>query len=53
MKCLNLTFNGVSMFANRNSEQSADAVFDDMSQNLGLDNTMSILSVLTALLDLQ
>jgi flagellin len=37
-----LTFNGVSMFANRNSEDTQDAIFDDMSQNLGLDNTMSI-----------
>ena len=37
-----LTFNGVSMFANRNSEDTQDAIFDDMSQNLTLDNTMSI-----------
>ena len=37
-----LTFNGVSMFANRNSDDTQDAVFDDMNQNLTLDNTMSI-----------
>jgi flagellin len=37
-----LTFNGVSMFANRNSEDTQDAVFNDMTQNLTLDNTMSI-----------
>jgi flagellin len=39
----NLTFNGVSMFANFTSENPAtDAVFDDMNQQLNLDNTMSI-----------
>ena len=38
----NLTFNGVSMFANRNSEDTQDAVFDDMNQSLTLDNTLSI-----------
>ena len=38
----NLTFNGVSMFANRNSEDTQDAVFDDMNQSLILDNTLSI-----------
>ena len=37
-----LTFNGVSMFANRNAEGTQDAVFDDMNQRLDLDNTMSI-----------
>ena len=37
-----LTFNGVSMFANRNSEDTQDAIFDDMAQNLTRDNTMSI-----------
>ena len=37
-----LTFNGVSMFANRNSDDTQDAVFNDMTQNLTLDNTMSI-----------
>ena len=37
-----LTFNGVSMFANRNSEDTQDAIFNDMTQNLNLDNTMSI-----------
>jgi flagellin len=37
-----LTFNGVSMFANRNAEGTQDAVFDDMNQSLVLDNTMSI-----------
>jgi flagellin len=39
----NLTFNGVSMFANHTSENPAtEAVFDDMAQNLSRDNTMSI-----------
>jgi flagellin len=39
----NLTFNGVSMFANHTSENPAtEAVFDDMSQSLSADNTMSI-----------
>jgi len=37
----NLTFNGVSMFANFTSEGTA-AVFDDMEQKLNEDNTMSI-----------
>jgi len=37
----NLTFNGVSMFANHTSE-GGTATFDDMSQNLSADNTMSI-----------
>jgi flagellin len=37
----NLTFNGVSMFANYTSEGGI-ATFDDMSQNLSADNTMSI-----------
>ena len=30
------------MFANRNSEDTQDAVFDDMNQSLILDNTLSI-----------
>ena len=37
----NLTFNGVSMFANF-ANDGTDAVFDDMNQLLNLDNTMSI-----------
>jgi flagellin len=37
----NLTFNGVSMFANHTSE-GGESVFNDMEQNLRLDNTMSI-----------
>ncbi|MDA8824249.1 flagellin [Opitutales bacterium] len=37
----NLTFNGVSMFANF-ANDGTDAVFDDMNQQLNLDNTMSI-----------
>ena len=37
----NLTFNGVSMFAST-TNLGADAVFNDMNQNLTLDNTMSI-----------
>jgi len=37
----NLTFNGVSMFANYTSEGGI-ATFDDMSQSLSADNTMSI-----------
>ena len=37
----NLTFNGVSMFANFTSEGTA-AVFDDMEQKFNEDNTMSI-----------
>ena len=38
----NLTFNGVSMFANFNSEGTQEAIFNDMAQDLTLDNTMSI-----------
>jgi flagellin len=39
----NLTFNGVSMFANHTTTNGGTpAVFDDMNQNLALDNTMSI-----------
>ena len=39
----NLTFNGVSMFANHTSEDpTALATFNDMAQDLTLDNTMSI-----------
>jgi flagellin len=38
----NLTFNGVSMFANFNSEGTQEAIFSDMNQSLTLDNTMSI-----------
>ena len=38
----NLTFNGVSMFANFNSEGTQEAIFSDMNQSLALDNTMSI-----------
>jgi flagellin len=39
----NLTFNGVSMFANHTSEDPTElAIFNDMAQNLALDNTMSI-----------
>jgi len=38
----NLTFNGVSMFANFNSEGTQEAIFSDMNQSLILDNTMSI-----------
>ena len=37
----NLTFNGVSMFANHTSE-GGTATFDDMAQDLSADNTMSI-----------
>ena len=37
----NLTFNGVSMFANF-ANNGNEAVFNDMAQNLTLDNTMSI-----------
>ena len=36
-----ITFNGVSLFANLNSE-GGQAVFDDMNQRLDRDNTMSI-----------
>ena len=36
-----LTFNGVSMFANHN-ESGEEAVFNDMAQDLQLDNTVSI-----------
>ena len=39
---VHLTFNGVSMFYNYNSEESAESVFNDMAQDLALDNTMSI-----------
>jgi flagellin len=39
----NLTFNGVSMFANHTSEDpTALATFNDMAQDLSADNTMSI-----------
>ena len=39
----NLTFNGVSMFANHTSEDpTVEAVFNDMAQDLSADNTMSI-----------
>jgi flagellin len=39
----NLTFNGVSMFANHTSEDPTElAIFNDMAQDLALDNTMSI-----------
>ena len=39
----NLTFNGVSMFANHTTTNGGTpAVFDDMNQDLALDNTMSI-----------
>ena len=39
----NLTFNGVSMFANHTSEDpTALATFNDMAQDLTLDNSMSI-----------
>ena len=37
----NLTFNGVSLFANETSEGGV-AIFDDMNQDLMADNTMSI-----------
>lgn len=38
-----LTFNGVSMFANYTTKTgNQEALFDDMEQDLGLDNTMSI-----------
>ena len=37
----NLTFNGVSMFANF-SNDGEEAVFSDMAQDLQLDNTMSV-----------
>jgi flagellin len=37
----NLTFNGVSMFANF-ANNGNEAVFNDMNQSLALDNTMSI-----------
>jgi flagellin len=37
----NLTFNGVSLFANLDSE-GGQAIFDDMNQDLMADNTMSI-----------
>ena len=37
----NLTFNGVSMFANF-ANDGTEAVFNDMNQDLALDNTMSI-----------
>ena len=39
----NITFNGVSLFANETSEGGATtAIFDDMNQDLMADNTMSI-----------
>jgi flagellin len=37
----NLTFNGVSMFANY-SNNGSESIFNDMAQDLALDNTMSI-----------
>ena len=38
-----LTFNGVSMFANHTTKNGSDeALFDDMAQDLSKDNTMSI-----------
>jgi flagellin len=37
----NLTFNGVSMFANF-ANNGNEAIFNDMNQDLNLDNTMSI-----------
>jgi flagellin len=38
----NLKFNGVSMFATRNSEGTQDGLFNNLTQNLGRDNTVSI-----------
>ena len=39
----NLTFNGVSMFANHTTKNGGtEAIFDDMAQDLSRDNTMSI-----------
>ena len=37
-----ITFNGVSLFANLNSQGDSEALFNDMNQDLNLDNTMSI-----------
>ena len=42
----NLKFNGVSMFATRNSEGTQDGLFNNLTQNLGRDNTVSITLVL-------
>jgi len=38
----NLKFNGISMFANTNSEGTQDGLFNNLVQNLGRDNTVSI-----------
>ena len=38
----NLKFNGVSMFATRNSEGTQDGLFNNLTQDLGRDNTVSI-----------
>ena len=41
----NITFNGVSLFSNETNSQTGgvqEAIFDDMSQRLDRDNTMSI-----------
>ena len=38
----NLTFNGVSMFADIANDGITGAIFNDMAQNLSRDNTMSI-----------
>ena len=35
-------FNGVSLFATTNSEGTQNGVFDNLSQNLALDNTVSV-----------
>mgnify|MGYP001275910451 FL=1 len=38
----NLKFNGISMFANSNSEGTQAGLFNNLTQNLGRDNTVSI-----------
>ena len=41
----NITFNGVSLFSNETNSRTGgvqEAIFDDMSQRLDRDNTMSI-----------
>ena len=37
-----IKFNGVSLFATTNSEGTQNGVFDNLSQNLALDNTVSV-----------